>query len=273
MKEFSILQAVYKNDNPIFLDICFQSIKTSTNLPNKIILVRDGEIPEALSRIIKKWEKELPIEEYGYTENKGLAYALNFGMQFISTELTARMDSDDYCYPNRFQKQIEFFEKNENVQICGTGILEFYEKNDYKKYRFYPDITSKYSKSLYKGTPLAHPTVMIKTDLLKKYKYREDTMMNEDIDLWFRLLQDGYELFNINEPLLNFRITDGTFKRRSFAKAKKEFNIYWENLINLFGFSFSLIYPILRFLSRFLPYNINKKLYFSNLRNNLFRKK
>lgn len=132
------------------------------------------------------------------------------------------MDSDDICFPKRFEKQLKYFEEHPDAEIVGTGLSEFYvDKNgsEFRKNRFYPEYVDCKTKSLFKGTPLGHPTVMMKTDLLKKYMYSENTNMNEDIDLWFRLLKAGQVIHNIQEPLLNFRITDGTFKRRSIKKS------------------------------------------------------
>lgn len=274
--DFSILQSVYIKDNPLFLDQSLQSIAENTVKPSILILIKDGKLTGELESVITKWQKKLPLKVVDYEQNQGLAHALNFGLQFVETPLVARMDSDDICFPERFEKQLKYFENHSDSEIVGTGISEFYiDKNGYefRKERFYPEIIDAKTKSLFKGTPLGHPTVMMKTDLLKNYKYSESTNMNEDIDLWFRFLKDKHIIYNIQEPLLNFRITDGTFKRRSIKKAFSEFKIYWKNLFDLFGFSPLFIYPLARLLVRFLPYRLNKKLYFSKARNIFFKNK
>lgn len=276
MIDFSVLQSVYAKDNPEFLDKTLNSLKEQTVCAKEIILVKDGPISPELDNIIQKWKEYLPLKVVGYEVNKGLAHALNFGLQFINTSLIARMDSDDICNKERFEKQLLFFENNTDCSICGTALKEFYiEKNStiIEKLRLYPERTTKESESLFKGTPLGHPTVMMKTELLKKYKYNENTSMNEDIDLWFRLIKDNIIIYNIQEPLLNFRITDGTFKRRSIKKAFSEFKIYYRNLFELFGIKPKLVLPFIRLFIRFLPPFITKKLYFSNLRTSLFSKK
>lgn len=271
--KYSILQSVYRNDNFSYFNECLKSYLNLSLKPEKIILIKDGLIPHELEDVINKYINLLPIQVVGYEDNQGLAHALNYGLQFVETEYVARMDSDDICCSDRFKKQIEFFENNPDVEICGTGLNEFYiDKNgvESKKIRLYPEKITKQSKCLFKGTPLGHPTVMIKTSLLKKYGYNENTKMNEDIDLWFRILKDGYVIYNLQEPLLNFRITDSTFKRRSVIKAKNEFSIYFKNLYSFFGFNVLLVFPLLRFITRFLPRNISKKMYFSKLRRKLF---
>ena len=99
--QFTILQSVYKNDKPKFLDQCFESIKNNSLQPVKIVLVKDGPISIDLDSIISKWLEKLPIQVVGYEQNQGLAYALNYGLQFVETELIARMDSDDICITTR----------------------------------------------------------------------------------------------------------------------------------------------------------------------------
>lgn len=272
---FSVLISVYKNDSAEQFHECLNSLAIQTLQANEIILIKDGPVSEEIDSVIKEFNNRIPLKVFGYDENHGLAYALNYGMKFCSGDLIARMDADDICYPDRFKKQIHEFENNPNLNILGTGIEEFYvSKNDkvIKNIRLYPKVTSRSSKTLYKGTPLAHPTVMMRSEVFKKYKYNlNNQKYSQDIELWFRLLLDGYEIQTIQEPLLHFRITDKTFLRRNISKAKTEFRIYISSLYKLNGFSILLIYPLFRFCSRLLPASIIKKIYFSNSRNKMFR--
>ena len=271
---FTILQSVYKKDNPEYLSESLQSIAENTLIPSSIVLVKDGILTPELESVISEWQKKLPLKVVGYEKNQGLAHALNYGLQFVETELVARMDSDDICFSERFEKQIAQFEVNPMLEVLGGGIEEFYiEENEteFRKVRLYPKWTLANSKTLYRGTPIAHPTLMMKTEILKKIKYSETTKCNEDIDLWFRLLASGIKIKTLQEPVLHFRITDGTFNRRSAKKALNEFSIYSKNLHKLNGISVLQIIPFVRLISRFFPRNLNKKLYLSQKRQKLFK--
>lgn len=140
------------------------------------------------------------------------------------------------------------------------------DKMKYIEERNYPKYTDKNSKTLFKGTPTAHPTIIIRTEILKKYQYDTSLFFSQDIDLWFRLISDGYSIENVNEPLLKYRITDETFLKRNYKKALAEFRIYCFYLIKLQGFSLMLIYPLLRFMLRLLPAKVIKRFYFSRKR-------
>ena len=50
--------------------------------------------------------------KYVSLEEKNLVRALNKGLELSETPLIARMDSDDISRQGRFQKQIEYLERN-----------------------------------------------------------------------------------------------------------------------------------------------------------------
>lgn len=270
---FSVLQSVYRRDNPNFLSQALLSIAENTLQPAKVILVKDGPLTPELEAIISEWQSKLPLKVVGYEQNQGLAHALNYGLQFVETELVTRMDSDDICFSDRFEKQVLQFEMDENLAVLGAGIEEFYNKSevDFRQIRLYPKQTTKKSVSLYKGTPLAHPTVMFRTEVINKFKYNEKTKCNEDIELWFRLLDAGYVIRTLQVPVLHFRITDGTFNRRSLSKALNEFLIYSRALCRFNGITKNHLYLLMRLASRFIPKSINKKLYLSSARKKMFK--
>ena len=53
---FTVLQSVYAKDDPKALDEALESIAQSTRLPDAVVLVKDGRLPETLERIIAKWQ-------------------------------------------------------------------------------------------------------------------------------------------------------------------------------------------------------------------------
>jgi len=272
----SVLMSVYYKENSFYLDECLKSLSEQTHPADEIICVKDGRLTPALDAVLEKWKRLLPLKIVGYEQNKGLAYALNLGMRYCSGDLIARTDTDDQCHPERFKEQLDFFSEHPETVLLGTGILErYYDTNVpiYEKERFYSDHISRYSVVLYKGTPVGHPTVIIKKELLQKYLYSENVGCNEDIDLWFRILTDGYEIRNIQKCLYFQRFDRFAFQRRNYRKSLNEYKIYTTQLYKMNGFSFRLVFPILRFLSRLLPERANRWLYLSNFRTRLFKDK
>lgn len=133
--------------------------------------------------------------------NLGLSAALNLGIQLSNGHYIARMDSDDIAEPNRIIKQSEFLEKF-NLDVCGSNIKifgSFIQKSTFVEFddeiKFY----------LLFGSPLAHPTIFAKAEVLKKINYDMQFSAAEDYDLWCRMANQGVKFGNCKDYLLNYR--------------------------------------------------------------------
>ena len=117
---FSVLLSVYKSESSEYLRLAIYSIYKSQSLkPNEIILVKDGILNEDLENCISDLMNKIPVlKVYGYSINKGLGYALNFGLKKCSNEIVFRMDTDDIAHNKRFEKQLPLLLDN-NFAIFG----------------------------------------------------------------------------------------------------------------------------------------------------------
>ena len=225
MKEaFSVLQSVYKKDNPEFLSQSLLSIADNTLQPVQIVLVKDGTLTAELEAVIAEWQEKLPLKVVGYEENRGLAHALNYGLQFVETEIVARMDSDDIAYANRFEKQIGFMEQNPDVALCSGYISEF-NTNELipKSIRRVPLLQEEIVPYLKKRNAFNHMAVCFKKSAVVASGGYEEVPYFEDYDLWIRIVQKGYAVANIPELLINARVgNDMIGRRHGFAYARHE---------------------------------------------------
>lgn len=262
--KFTVLQSVYKNDKPQFLDECFNSIMKSTIQPEKIVLVKDGKIGDDLLSTINNWKNKLPIDFVGYEENKGLAYALNYGLQFVETEYVARMDSDDIVYLDRFEKQINFLEKNPDIVLLSGYIDEFNEdSNKIISTRKVPLQYDDIKNYLKKRNAFNHMAVIFKKSAVIDSGSYQIVPFFEDYDLWIRMIQKGYVVANIPEKLIKARIgNDMIGRRHGIAYSKHELFFFKRQLktgfINKNEF---LKLCVLRLPVRLLPKRILQKIY------------
>ena len=64
--------------------------------------------------------------------------------------------------------------------------------------------------------PLAHPTIMMRREVVDKgYRYDDTLRMSEDLDLWLRLMNDGYKLANVPDTVLDYRVMGNFLEKRS----------------------------------------------------------
>lgn len=267
----SVLMSVYHSEKADYLNLSLKSVWTDqTRKPDQIVLVEDGVLGKDLLQTIAEWKGILKdkLVVIVNEKNLGLTKSLNKGIQFCTSELIARMDSDDISVPDRFEKEVNFLMNHPDIMVVGGDIQEFNSNNEYLSVRKHPRTNEEILHSIYKANPLAHSTVMIRRELFDKgILYDEQYRKNQDLNLWFRTLKAGYKIANLDEILLYFRRDDEMFRRRSRKSAFLEFRIYMKGIYSLYGlFNYYYIYPITRLCFRLMPNKLMKKVYESNVR-------
>lgn len=268
----SVLMSVYKSEKPEYLDEALASVWTEQTLkPRQIVLVEDGNLTEGLYAVVEKWQKELGdvLVVHASKENLGLTKSLNIGLGYITSDLVARMDSDDISLPRRFEMQEKFLQNHPDVAIVGGSMQEFNSVNSNVNVRHYPLTHDAVLRSIYKASPLAHPTVMMRMSIFREggLRYDERFRTSQDIALWLDAVCAGYKIGNLEDVTFRFRLADDMFKRRSRAKAWNEFRIYMSGVRRLYGLlSPKYVYPVSRLMFRLMPVRMVKFVYGSSLR-------
>lgn len=267
----SVLMSTYKNEKSEYLDYALKSIWTDQiSKPEQIVLVEDGKLTKDLYNVISRWKRQLGnvLTVLAKEENQGLAAALNDGIPLCKGDLIARMDSDDISLPNRFKLQREFMIEHNNVDVLGGSIQEFNDAGTLNKVRKYPQTCSEVYNYIYKGSPVAHPTVMFRRSFFDQgLRYSSKYYVCEDITLWYNALKNGKVICNIPDIILKFRRNNSTLKRRGRKKAFAEFKAYVHGINELYGpLTYKYIFPLMRLIFRLMPTNIVRLVYNSKFR-------
>ena len=267
--KFSVLTTVYKKETPENLRKSLLSSYQQTLKPTEIILVCDGELTEELDREIEILQREIPIlKVFRLPENLGSGPASLFGVNHCQTDFIARMDSDDYSIETRFEKQVSAFEKNPNLIMVGSNILEL--NTEFTAIKKVPEHTEEIRKYSRLRNPFNNPSSMIKKEyILKAGNYREFRYL-EDYDLTMRLLHDNptKDFLNIQEPLVVMQTNDFSYLRRGgFLYVKTDFvlqlDFYRRGDISLVEFVRNIF---LRNTIRIFPNSIRKWIYKKKMR-------
>ena len=269
--QISVIMSVYKAEKPQYLDRALQSIwEDQTFKPSEIILVEDGALTLDLDNIINKWSELLgsSMVVLKNETNLGLTKSLNKGLVHAKGEFIARMDSDDISHPKRFEKQIKYLREHFDIDVVGGALQEFDAENECLSIRHYPRTPQEVENYIYKASPLAHPTVMMRRRIFDEgLKYDERYRTSQDIALWYDVLCAGYKIGNVEEITIYFRRDGDVFKRRSREKALNEFKIYMNGIRRFYGLlSWRYLFPIARLIFRLMPVSVVKWIYGSKLR-------
>ena len=230
---FTVLQSVYNKDKPEFLWQSLKSIADNTVQPESIVLVKDGKLSDALETVITEWKSKLPLKVVGYEQNRGLAYALSYGLKFVETDLVARMDSDDICYKDRFEKQITFLKKYPDIVLLSGYIDEFNDNPDIiVSTRTVPLSHDEIKQYLKKRNAFNHMAVMFMKKVVIECGNYQQVPYFEDYDLWVRIVKSGYKTANIPEKLIKARIGNDMIGRRHGLTYSKHEVYFLRRLLN-----------------------------------------
>jgi len=270
--DFSVLMSVYYKANPAHLYLALSSIIEQTVGPSQVVIVKDGRLTPELDVIINEWKKkmydlfcivELPV-------NGGLGMALKVGLEKCRYEFVARMDADDICDKQRFEKQIVHLQRNPDVDIVGGWIAEFSSSLDEDcLLRKVPEHMSEiYRLGLFRS-PVNHVTVMFRRSSVMMAGGYQDCSGAEDYHLWARMLKCGCKFYNIQENLVYVRTGSDMYARRGGIQYIKNTYVlqkyfYDIGFTNLWLFVFSTIVRSLVFM---FPVSIKRVFYRFALRN------
>lgn len=215
--KFSVLMSLYIKEKKEYFEECMQSIIQQTVRPTEIVIVFDGPLGKELKECVNQYREKYPgwIKIIDNKENKGLGLALADGVPACTYDLIARMDTDDIARKDRFQKQLELFIKNPQLDICGSHIIEF-EGNINNKLaeRKVPLSHSEIAKYQRQRSAFNHMTVMYKKSaVLRAGNYEHCPLMEDDM-LWIRMLISGAKCANIDDYLVYARTGYAMIERR-----------------------------------------------------------
>lgn len=196
----SVVLPVYNGEK--YLSEAINSILEQTIADFELIIINDGSTDGSLAIIEKYQQSDTRIRVIS-RENKGLVNTLNESIEIARGEMLARMDQDDIALPYRFERQLNWLTQTE-ADICGSWVQRFGSK-DKRIVRSHQSDEAIKIEMLF-ASPFAHPTVMMRTSLIKELRYEKAWEKAEDYDLWVRAAQAGLKMTNVQEVLLLYRV-------------------------------------------------------------------
>ena len=214
MKKISILMGLYNCAET--LDEAIASIQAQTYTEWELILCDDGSADDTYNKAKIHAEKDKRIILIKNDCNQGLNITLNNCLAKATGDYIARMDGDDICVPERFEKQVSFLENNPEYAIVSSGMFMFDKSGTWGKTM---PIEKPTARNVVENSPICHaPVMMLREcmDTVKGYTVDDRCLRVEDVDLWIRLYAAGYRCYNIQETLYGMRNDQNAFNRRKY---------------------------------------------------------
>ncbi|WP_342255287.1 glycosyltransferase family 2 protein [Acinetobacter baumannii] len=207
----------------LYLKEAIESVLAQSFADFELIVINDGSVDKTEDIILSYNDSRIVYVKN--EKNLGLIGTLNKGMSLVKGKYIARMDADDICFPQRFAKQVDFLEQNQDYVICGTAAYRFYDHISDGK-AFNPPLNDENIRvRLFFNSAFIHPSVMFRADVIREHHlcFSDDYKYAEDYFFWMDLLKYG-KGFNLKEKLLYYRVveTSQTAVGNSNVEKRKE---------------------------------------------------
>lgn len=213
--KLSVLMSVYYRESPEYFRRALESLAAQTVPADEVVVVKDGPVNGELECAIASHREVLRIVTVPLPNNGGLGPALHAGLRRCRGELVARMDSDDICVPDRFEKQLTFLEHNPDADVVGGAIAEFHADCDrVESIRRMPSNGELLGRVARWRNPMNHMTVMFRKASVVAAGSYESCPGFEDYELWAKMLMSGRRLCNLHDVLVYVRCGNGMQQRR-----------------------------------------------------------
>ena len=194
----------------LYVKDSIQSILNQTFFDFELIVINDGSTDRSEEIILEF--KDNRIKYFKNNTNLKLIETLNLGLNLANGKYIARIDADDIAFSNRFEKQVEFLERNTEYGLIGSFAQSIGVENKIMKY---VEDDEEIRFALVTHNPFIHSSVMFRSAILleKNLKYCKEQIHVEDYHLWISFLKftKGKILSDI---LIQYRIHDNQISNR-----------------------------------------------------------
>lgn len=221
------------------LDRAVESIVQQTFRDWELLLIDNGST-DGSAFLAEKWHKSDSRVKLTSCLDRGIAYALNHGLSLADSPLIARMDADDWSHRHRLEKQAAFLHKHEEIGVVSsqTAFNSTAEKSEGYKYfvEWQNNILSpeEHFVNRFKESPIPHPSVMFRRELIDLYGDYSTDPIPEDYELWLRWMEAGVRFAKVPELLLTWHDdvtrlsrTHSNYSEEAFFKVKGQYLARW----------------------------------------------
>lgn len=197
----SIIMPAYNAE--AYVAEAIESVLNQSFTEFEFIIVNDGSKDNTLE-VIKRYND--PRIKLIDQPNKGLIDTLNDAVLLAQSDIIARMDADDICYPQRLQVEYDFLTQNPDYVLVGSEADVIDKDGNYLMPLIPIGHTYKEIKERIDiKCPFIHPSVMFrKQAVMDAGFYPKNALTFEDHLLWKKLLNFG-KVCNLPQKLLKAR--------------------------------------------------------------------
>ena len=210
MPKVSVILTVYNRETMVGAAI--ESLLAQTFGDFEIIVVDDGSTDRSVEVVEAFRDPRIRLVVHG--RNLGTPSARNSGLEAAGGQYIAWLDSDDLARPKRLALQAAHLDANPSIAMVGSsaGTIRSNGRRSWMP-RPKPTTHEQIVAMLQFRTSMLQSSIMGRAEILKRYPYRLEFPVCQDLDMFIRLTRD-HRVANMPQVLVDRRFHDGQVVRQ-----------------------------------------------------------
>jgi glycosyltransferase involved in cell wall biosynthesis len=210
------------------LDAALRSLVIQSE-PRWECVVIDDHSTDGTPELSRQWARRDPRVRVLGHPGRGIVAALNAALEAARAPLLARLDADDICEPRRLELQKRWLQQHPEAGLVSCRVRFGGNPHAAAGYARYVDWLNSVitPEEIYLArfieSPLAHPSVMFRRELVERFGGYREGEFPEDYELWLRWMRRGVRCGKAPEVLLHWNDPPERLSRRDARYAVSAF--------------------------------------------------
>lgn len=206
--KLAVILPIYNAE--LYLGECLDSLLAQTFQDFTVLAINDASTDRSAAILDEYAAKDSRLCPFHLEQNRGDAGATQFAFDMLETmnvKYVARMDADDICLPERFEKQIAFLEQHLDIDVVGANMLCFDGQGTNRKTNV--PLTDKDIKVnfLLARANILNPTSMWRHESINPLNLKYNVLPTAcDYAMWIELALHQKRFANLSDVLVNYRL-------------------------------------------------------------------
>ena len=200
------------------LNRAIESIASQSLHDFECILINNNSTDNSVD-IAQRWTEKDKRFILIHERKQGVMFASNAGSSKASGKYIARMDADDFSYPNRLRSQSDFLDASPDFGAVAGLVKHISHSENTKGFARYVEWVNSVQtyheirNRQFVESVIVNPSAMWRKEVAENYGMYKSGDFPEDYEMWLRWLSEGVKIKKLDETVLDWYDSDNRVTR------------------------------------------------------------
>jgi len=194
----------------------------------ELIIIDDASTDGSAN--VLKYFRDDRIKILSNSKNRGIVFSRNRGLAEARGRFIAQFDSDDVAQPEKYEKQIDFLNRNPEFGMVGSWVRMIDSEGQLMKEKWkLPAKPELIPAIMLFRNYFVQSTIVVRKEAIPEGGYRIGYDVVEDYKMWVEIA-GNFKVWNLPEYLVNYRVHSLSATNNNSTRLQKQNQIIFNDL-------------------------------------------